>query len=79
MRAIVCVKRVVDYAVKVRVQKDNKGVDIASVSDFFIIVYQVTELECESSSDFQSRQKNMSIQIPKNEISPGQNVHEPVL
>lgn len=30
MRALVCVKRVVDYAVKVRVGKDLKGVDIAN-------------------------------------------------
>jgi len=31
MRALVGVKRVVDYAVKVRVNKDNTGVDIANV------------------------------------------------
>lgn len=31
MRAVVCVKRVIDYAVKVRVAKDKKGVDIQNV------------------------------------------------
>jgi len=31
MRALVCVKRVVDYAVKVRVAKDKAGVDIVNV------------------------------------------------
>lgn len=31
MRALVCVKRVIDYAVKVRVSKDKSGVDIKNV------------------------------------------------
>lgn len=31
MRAIVCIKRVVDYAVKIRVAKDKSGVDIQNI------------------------------------------------
>ncbi|MEP6501690.1 MAG: electron transfer flavoprotein subunit beta/FixA family protein, partial [Betaproteobacteria bacterium] len=31
MKILVCVKRVVDYNVKVRVQSDGTGVDIANV------------------------------------------------
>jgi len=31
MKALICVKRVIDYAVKVRVQGDKKGVEIKDV------------------------------------------------
>ncbi|RPH11340.1 MAG: electron transfer flavoprotein subunit beta/FixA family protein, partial [Alphaproteobacteria bacterium TMED89] len=31
MKALVCVKRVVDYNVKIRVKPDNSGVDLANV------------------------------------------------
>ncbi|MGE6445956.1 electron transfer flavoprotein subunit beta/FixA family protein, partial [Pseudomonas bubulae] len=31
MKVLVCIKRVVDYNVKVRVKADNSGVDLANV------------------------------------------------